>query len=162
MHYLGVGGSSNLWTCPNKMYPLHIHQRCAAIVLNNRKCIESFCKVEVMFGSAVVQQAINFVMWKHCTRAIARDDSIDTELEVTIYINYINKQQSIQRTATPLHCNKMHWLLWLAVAQSHSFNPVLANKDYLTLVITCTREIWIWSVESPSYFPSAIYQVECI
>ena len=113
------------------MYPLHIHQRCAAIVLNNRKCIESFCKVEVMFGSAVVQQAINFVMWKHCTRAIARDDSIDTELEVTIYINYINKQQSIQRTATPLHCNKMHWLLWLAVAQSHSFNPVLANKDYI-------------------------------
>ena len=98
------------------MYPLHIHQRCAAIVSNNRKCIESFCKVEVMFGSAVVQQAINFVMWKHCTRAIARDDSIDTELEVTIYINYINKQQSIQRTATPLHCNKMHWLLWLAVA----------------------------------------------
>ena len=85
------------------MYPLQIHQRCTAIVLNNRKCIESFCKVEVMFGSAVVQQAINFVMWKHCTRAIARDDSIDTELEVTIYINYINKQQSIQRTATPLH-----------------------------------------------------------
>ena len=79
------------------MYPLQIHQRCTAIVLNNRKCIESFCKVEVMFGSAVVQQAINFVMWKHCTRAIARDDSIDTELEVTIYINYINKQQSIQR-----------------------------------------------------------------
>ena len=120
-----------------------------------------------MFGSAVVQQAINFVMWKHCTRAIARDDSIDTELEVTIYINYINKQQSIQQysDSPPLQQNALAAVVAAAhVAQSRSFNPVLANKDYLTLVITCTREILNLECGVPTISPPAIYSstnLEC-
>ena len=117
-----------------------------------------------MFGSAVVQQAINFVMWKHCTRAIARDDSIDTELEVTIYINYINKQQSIQYSdSPPLQQNALAAVVAAAhVAQSRSFNPVLANKDYLTLVITCTREILnlecgVHTILPISFLPIRVY-----
>ena len=114
-----------------------------------------------MFGSAVLQQAINFVMWKHCTRAIARDDSIDTELEVTIYINYINKQQSIQYSdSPPLQQNALAAVVAVAhVAQSRSFNPVLANKDYLTLVITCTREILNLECGVPTISPST--NLEC-
>ena len=120
-----------------------------------------------MFGSAVLQQAINFVMWKHCTRAIARDDSIDTELEVTIYINYINKQQSIQQysDSPPLQQNALAAVVAAAhVAQSRSFNPVLANKDYLTLVITCTREILNLECGVPiilpiSFLPNRVYVI---
>ena len=80
-----------------------------------------------MFGSAVVQQAINFVMWKHCTRAIARDDSIDTELEVTIYINYINKQQSIQYSdSPPLQQNALAAVVAVAhVAQSRRQTEII-------------------------------------
>ena len=120
-----------------------------------------------MFGSAVLQQAINFVMWKHCTRAIARDDSIDTELEVTIYINYINKQQSIQQysDSPPLQQNALAAVVAVAhVAQSRSFNPVLANKDYLTLVITCPREILNLECGVPiilpiSFLPIRVYVI---